>query len=207
MSEINIVPEDPDPEGSPAGASIGMPDCVPTTAGLHPDSGLSWVNPLRFWSSSEMQRPFVFLFRLLGESLLLVSILHAILSFFLNPEAAADPSENVELDPRVEFVERHWFLVGVIALPFIETLLLQWLPMELTRRSFRSFWPRVLPSMVLFALAHFTNSAISGICAGTIGGWYLALAYFHFRTKSVGHAIAATFFLHAAYNFVLLAPD
>lgn len=145
--------------------------------------------------------------RLLGESLLLSSIVFSF--FLLVPENVVSVGTPVDEKTAIalDLLYRHWFSLGVIAVPLVETIFLQLIPIEIARRFSSRFWPQVLPSWVLFAALHFTNSIESGFAAGIVGGWYFALTYFLFRSKSTWHASIATFLLHASSNFVLMCPD
>lgn len=92
-------------------------------------------------------------------------------------------------------------------MPLIETVLIQLIPIEITRRFTSRFWYQVLPSWLLFAGLHFLNSIENGLSAGIIAGWYYALTYYLFRSKSKWYAATATFLLHASANFILSCPD
>jgi hypothetical protein len=165
------------------------------------------MEPSSFWNTRETEKPVTFLLRLLGESLLLTSVVYSCLLLVLNDNASAGSGTYEETTTALDLLDRHWFFLGVIGVPLVETILLQLLPIEIARRFSSRFWPQVLPSWILFAALHFTNSIQSGFAAGIIGGWYFALTYYLFRCKSVWHASTATFILHATSNFVLLCPD
>lgn len=165
------------------------------------------MDPLSFWATRETDKPVRLLLRLLGESLLLTSVVYSCVLLVQDGGALAGSGDDETTSPALELISQHWFLVGVIAMPLIETILLQLIPIEIARRFSSRFWLQVLPSWFLFAALHFTNSIHSGFSAGIIAGWYFALTYYLFRSKSVWHASAATFILHASSNFVLLCPD
>ena len=162
------------------------------------------MGSLFFWSIREVERPIRLLFRLLGENLLLTSIVFSCLVLVLDVDALAGSGVDEVASPSLELIDRHRFLAGVIVMPLIETILLQLIPVEVARRFSSRFWPQVLPSWLLFAAVHFSNSFQSGFSAGIIGGWYFALTYYLFRPKSTWHALTTTFILHASSNFVLL---
>jgi hypothetical protein len=165
------------------------------------------MDSLSFWSTREVEKPIRLLFRLLGESLLLTSVIYSCLLLVLDVDALAGSGADEVARPALELIDKHWFLVGVMVMPLIETILLQLIPVEIARRFSSRFWPQVLPSWLLFAALHFTNSLENGFSAGLIGGWYFALTYYLFRSKSTWHASMGTFILHASSNFVLLCPD
>jgi hypothetical protein len=154
----------------------------------------------RYMASFDTARPASTLFRLLGESVLLATLLYYSYAAVLGGDKNAVEST----DSGYEMLAKHPFLQGVLLMPIIETILCQFLPWEITRRFTKSFWPPFMVSWVLFAGLHFTNSFASGMSAGLVGGFYFILAYSFFRPKSVWHAIGATYILHAAYNFVVI---
>jgi hypothetical protein len=162
------------------------------------------MDSLFFWSTREVEKPIKLLLRLLGESHLLTSVVYSCLLLVLDVGALAGSGTDEVASPTLELIQKHWFLLGVIVFPLIETILLQLIPVEVARRFSGRFWPQVLPSWLLFAAVHFPNSLENGFSAGIIGGWYFALTYYLFRSKSIWHASAATFVLHASANFVLL---
>ena len=58
-------------------------------------------------------------------------------------------------------------------------------------------------SMVAFAAVHFIESALSGIAAGIIGGFYYAFAYAHWSRKSHSIAFKVTAGAHAMGNSLI----
>lgn len=95
------------------------------------------------------------------------------------------------------------FLLVCVAAPLYETVL-QIVPGELMRRWRARFWVQVGVVTVPFAAVHFTNDAWSGLFAGVIGGFYLALIYVHFREKSWLRAALLTAASHAFQNSVVI---
>lgn len=91
------------------------------------------------------------------------------------------------------------FVLVCLAVPIYETLL-QIIPGELVRVWRPRFWIQVLVVTVPFAAIHFTNDFWSGICAGVIGGFYLAFIYVHYREKSMVLAASLTVASHAFGN-------
>ncbi len=96
-----------------------------------------------------------------------------------------------------------FFLVGVLAAPSLETLLFQLIPIACMRWLRVPFAWQIGISTFLFCVAHWPASAISGICAGLIGGFYLAFGYAHWATKSHWTAFWTTAVQHAIYNGML----
>lgn len=100
------------------------------------------------------------------------------------------------------------FLVIVVLAPVFETLLFQALPIFIARKFKAPFTLQVVSSMVVFAAMHFFDGIAAGICAGTIGGFYFAFTFAHWREKSRWTAFWVTAIAHAFHNFaafVLLA--
>lgn len=100
-----------------------------------------------------------------------------------------------------------WKLVAeaVIIAPFIETLLLQALPVRLARFFGWGFWAQVAASNVVFALPHFLIAVSSGIGAGLFAGFYTAFTYVHWRGTSERTAVWMTTGVHALHNLVATA--
>jgi hypothetical protein len=96
------------------------------------------------------------------------------------------------------------FLVCLFA-PVIETLLTQTFPVMIARALRAGFWTQVFASTLLFAAAHFLESFAVGVCAGVIGGFYLALTYVRWREESFGTAFLMTAASHAARNTLAAA--
>lgn len=163
------------------------------------------MDSLFFWSIREVERPIRLLFRLLGEILLLMSIVWSCFALVLDVDALVGSGGDEVTNTILELANNYRFLLLVIVTPLIETILLQLIPVEVARRFSNRFWPQVLPSWLLFAALHFPNSLQSGFSAGIVGGWYFALTYYLFRSKSTLHASTATFILHASTNFIVLS--
>jgi hypothetical protein len=96
------------------------------------------------------------------------------------------------------------FIVACIGAPLVETLF-QSLPVMVARRFRAGFWTQVFVAIVPFAAMHFRISVVSGICAGIVGGFYLAFFYAHWRETSLGRAYWMTCAAHAFSNFVIVA--
>ena len=99
------------------------------------------------------------------------------------------------------------FMVIVVLAPVYETLLLQALPIFIARKFKAPFAVQVIASMVVFAVPHFTDGISAGICAGTIGGFYFAFTFAHWRDKSRWTAFWVTALAHSINNaaaFIML---
>jgi len=93
----------------------------------------------------------------------------------------------------------------VIIGPIIETILLQALPVFVSRKIGLNFFGQILFSLVPFALLHFSRSVGTGIGAGIIGGFYSAFTYVHWRGDSFWTAFWVTALSHGLHNFALFA--
>jgi hypothetical protein len=135
-----------------------------------------------------------FLWRITVEGLLVPSaILIAIqFAFNLRPHGALGAINSTSM------------LIGAIFLaPFIETILLQVLPIMVARHFGASYWVQILASVVLFAASNFLFGIEVGILTGVIGGFYLAFTYLHWQQESFNTALLMTFGAHAAHNLVV----
>jgi hypothetical protein len=107
---------------------------------------------------------------------------------------------------RLRFLQpRSIFLQIVVLGPMIETLLFQALPIELARIAGVSKAWRLLPSVLLFASAHFFVTISKGITAGVIFGLYSAFAYVRSRESSVFEALCTTICIHSGINLITFA--
>ncbi len=98
------------------------------------------------------------------------------------------------------------FLSIVILAPFIETLLLQCLPVMIARRCGAGFNTQLLASLVPFAALHFLVNIATGIAAGVFAGFYIAFTYVHWRGVSFRAGLWMTAGTHALHNLVLFLP-
>jgi hypothetical protein len=151
----------------------------------------------RYIASFDTARPISTLLRLFGEDQLMIALAYTSV-ITLGPSGP----EAGEIDHRYDILNAHPFLLTVLLLPLIETLFMQLLVCEVARKCTRRVWVPFIASWLLFAAVHFLNSFGSGVVAGLVGGFYLALTYTLFRPKSIWWALGGTFFLHAACNFI-----
>lgn len=109
-----------------------------------------------------------------------------------------------ELPPRQEDLRDIRFWVGaVIIAPFVETVLLQALPVMIARRLGAGFWTQVVAGLGLFAGVHFSLGVTAGLAAGLASGFYLAFTYVHWRQTSVSAALWMTTGVHSIHNALL----
>jgi hypothetical protein len=91
-------------------------------------------------------------------------------------------------------------LLILVLAPVLETLLFQTLPIGVARLFKAGFKMQVLVSTIPFAAAHMLEGVTVGICAGLIGGFYLAFTYAHWIEKSAWKALWITTLSHFIRN-------
>jgi hypothetical protein len=96
-------------------------------------------------------------------------------------------------------------IIGIIFIsPIVETLLLQTLMIELTRRFNRSVLTQFCAGMIPFALLHFFAGIIAGIAAGIVGGVFFSYTYLECREESWRKATIVTCITHFLHNLIAL---
>lgn len=88
----------------------------------------------------------------------------------------------------------------LVIAPVFETLLLQALPVAIARWLNAGFKVQILASLIPFTLLHLPEGIPAGICAGLVGGFYLAFTYVHWREKSLWTALWTTTVSHLIRN-------
>jgi hypothetical protein len=95
-------------------------------------------------------------------------------------------------------------VVGLI--PLIETFLFQLVPINFLQRRKAGFWTQVCVSTALFAIAHFQmNGIVSGVSAGLVGGFGLAIVYARFVRRKISVAFWMTMLSHSIRNGIVVA--
>ena len=113
---------------------------------------------------------------------------------------------NLIDEPEREFL--NWpvplMLVVIVGIaPLFETLLFQALPIAIARWMKAGFKVQILASLIPFTLAHALEGIGTGVCAGLVGGFYLAFTYAHWIEKSVWTAMWTTAAAHFIRNGLL----
>lgn len=95
------------------------------------------------------------------------------------------------------------FMVGVVMMPFIETLAGQWLPIQVARRLLTSsWWIAGLVSVIVFTVLHgYTDRFAVTILLGAI----VLSAVFTIEAKRNGRPILCTYLTHAAANSMVFS--
>ena len=110
---------------------------------------------------------------------------------------------NLLNEPEREFL--NWPMPVILAVilvgaPILETLLFQALPITIARWLKAGFKVQILASLVPFALVHLPEGIATGVCAGFVGGFYLAFTYAHWVEKSAWTALWTTTVAHFIRN-------
>jgi hypothetical protein len=95
------------------------------------------------------------------------------------------------------------FIGTVLLSPFIETLLLQVVPVMIARHFGASYRVQLLAATLVFAASKFPFGIETGILAGLVSGFYLAFTYLHWERESFNSALLVTFGAHATHNLVV----
>jgi membrane protease YdiL (CAAX protease family) len=96
--------------------------------------------------------------------------------------------------------------VGAVWAPVFETVVAQWLPIELLRRIGAPSVVCLLASAALFSGGHMLGGG--GVLQGAVTfvfGLVLAAVYLHFRAKGPGAAFAAAWACHCVNNSLAIA--
>jgi hypothetical protein len=93
---------------------------------------------------------------------------------------------------------------AVVLGPLLETLIFQSLPIGICRLLHFRAGVQMTASIALFFLAHLLQGVGSGICAGLVGGFYLAFTYIRWRHRSWWTAFWVTCASHVIHNGIVL---
>jgi hypothetical protein len=154
--------------------------------------GLRWITGHLAWLA-EQRLPRFFLQTFFEKALCLAAGTTLVLLLGLPPRTDLAKMSDTSLV----------WLVVVVA-PITETGLFQGLFGALGRTLRLGTWPQIALVWAPFALAHFLVGAGTGICAGVIGGFWLAYAYVGQRRHSFARAYFVTAGLHAATNSTIV---
>jgi hypothetical protein len=139
--------------------------------------------------------PWAFFWRVWLETALATAAVGYLLS------AIYDDPSGTEIEDEFRNRPVFFFINSCIVAPLAETLL-QSVPVMLARRFGATFWRQGLVATIPFAALHFPAGLSSGLCAGVVGGFYLAFSYAHWREISLGRAYWMTCAAHALSNLV-----
>ena len=93
-----------------------------------------------------------------------------------------------------------FLVLAILVAPWLETLLLQMLPVGLARLCGAGRSVQLILSMIVFAAQHFMAGLGTGLAAGVVGGFYLAFTYTHWRRHSRTRAFWMTTAQHMIHN-------
>jgi len=88
--------------------------------------------------------------------------------------------------------------------PPLETLLLQALPVFVARKCRARLRYQIVASWLPFALFHVPEGLGTVLAAGTVGGFYFAFTYAHWRQKSRWTAFWTTWAVHTIQNGIVV---
>jgi len=120
------------------------------------------------------RKPWSFCWRVSVEGTIISFVVAAVLINLFGPEA-----RTVFDLPFLGVV-----LAVLVIAPVGETVVFQLIPILIGRLLRARFAIQVAVSAVLLGLAHLAEGPLVGICAGIIGGPYLAFTYAHWAEKS-----------------------
>lgn len=116
------------------------------------------------------------------------SVLASVVSGPLSPEA----------DPSPQWTQLPEIALGVVVLPYLETLIGQWLPIYLVRRFITSsWWVAGLVSAIWFTVLHaYTDRMAVNMLIGAV----VLAAVFILEKQRKGSPIVSTYLTHALSN-------
>jgi hypothetical protein len=95
----------------------------------------------------------------------------------------------------------------VVVAPVLETLLFQVLLIGVARWCRLSFGWQVTWSTVVFSAVHFLEGLGTGVCAGMVGGFYLAFTCAHWWDRSGWTAFWTTALSHSLRNGLIFLGE
>ena len=171
----------------PAALPPPLPMNWPPHGSVEDDARVGWLR--RHFRRHERRSLGDYLWRVTLEAFL-IAITVAILLSLLGVEdrEIGDPGSFVVL--------------AILVAPWLETLLLQMLPVGLARLCGAGRSVQLILSMIVFAALHFMVGLGTGLAAGVVGGFYLAFTYTHWRRHSRTRAFWMTTAQHMIHNTV-----
>jgi hypothetical protein len=163
---------------------------VPALPDVGDDARVGWLR--RHFRRHERRSPGDYLWRVTLEAFLITVTVAILLSLL----GVAD---------REIVGDYETFLVlAILVAPWLETLLLQMLPVGLARLCGAGRSVQLILSMIVFAAQHFMAGLGTGLAAGVVGGFYLAFTYTHWRRHSRTRAFWMTTAQHMIHNTVMV---
>jgi hypothetical protein len=159
---------------------------VPALPDVGDDARVGWLR--RHFRRHERRSPGDYLWRVTLETFL-ITVTVAILIGLLGVE-----------DREIKKDFETFAISAILIAPWLETLLLQMLPVGLARLCGAGRSVQLILSMIVFAALHFMGSLASGLGPGIVGGFYLAFTYTHWRRHSRTRAFWMTTAQHMIHN-------
>lgn len=152
------------------------------------DARVGWLR--RHFRRHERRSPGDYLWRVTLEAFLIAMAVAILLSLL----GVADREIEVDFET--------FAVLAILVAPWLETLLLQMLPVGLARLCGAGRSVQLILSMVVFAALHFIEGVGTGLAAGIVLGFYLAFTYTHWRRHSRTRAFWMTTAQHMIHNTV-----
>jgi hypothetical protein len=147
----------------------------------------------RYFSRFDQQNRWPFLWRIWLHAIVISYSAAALVQFFV----PTGPRDDLVGKSGVELC-----LLVLVVGPFTETMLFQFLPLELTRAAAVRRSLRFAISVIPFAYMHLFAGMPTVVAAGFVGGLFFAFTYERWRSESVFVAIAMTVLLRSSFNLV-----
>lgn len=159
----------------------------PPQGAVEDDARVGWLR--RHFRRHERRSPGDYLWRVTLEAFLIAMAVAILLGLLgVEDREIGDPGT--------------FAVLAILVAPWLETLLLQMLPVGLARLCGAGRSAQLILSMIVFAALHFIEGVGTGLAAGVVGGFYLAFTYTHWRRHSRTRAFWMTTAQHAIHNTV-----
>jgi hypothetical protein len=158
---------------------------VPALPDVGDDARVGWLR--RHFRRHERRSPGDYLWRVTLEAFLIAMAVAILLSLM--------GVEDRDIGDLGTFA-----VAAILVAPWLETLLLQMLPVGLARLCGAGRSAQLILSMVVFAVLHFMAGLATGLAAGIVSGFYLAFTYTHWRRHSRTRAFLMTTTQHMIHN-------
>jgi hypothetical protein len=167
---------------------LPLPMNWPPHGAVEDDARVGWLR--RHFRRHERRSPGDYLWRVTLEAFLIAMAVAILLSLL----GVADREIAVDFET--------FAVLAILVAPWLETLLLQMLPVGLARLCGAGRSVQLILSMVVFAALHFAEGLATGLAAGIVLGFYLAFTYTHWRRHSRTRAFWMTTAQHMIHNTV-----
>lgn len=140
--------------------------------------------------------PLTFCWQITVENLIMSMTVTGLIIIFLQPETRSN-LDNISAS--------QFFWLVIILSPLLETLFLQFIPVNIAKKIGLNRLGQIIFSTIPFSILHFSRSVGAGIGAGIIGGFYSSFTFVHWDQKSTKTAFWVTALSHCLYNMAIFA--